>query len=88
MILISAVREQWNSIAWRDNYLELPLLQSVGQRWWNTAVSQWGYDVRNRLVADVFYRLWARIHLVHQRQRNTGRDSVALGVGTSAGIRY
>ncbi len=54
-ILISAVREQWKPKAWRDEYLELPLLQSAGQRWWNAAVSQWGYDVRNRLVADVFY---------------------------------
>lgn len=22
---------------------------------WNSAASKWGYDVRNRLVADVFY---------------------------------
>lgn len=22
---------------------------------WNSAPSKWGYDVRNRLVADVFY---------------------------------
>lgn len=46
----------------------------------------WGYDVRNRLVADVLYCLWAKIHQIHQHQRNTGRDGVALGVGMSTGI--
>lgn len=54
-ILIRALQEQWKPVAWRDEYMELPLLQSAGQRWWNTAVSKWGCDVRNRLVADVFY---------------------------------
>ncbi|MBD2242941.1 hypothetical protein [Nostoc sp. FACHB-888] len=23
--------------------------------WWNSAISHWGYNVRNRLIADVFY---------------------------------
>lgn len=54
-ILIRALQEQWKPKAWRDDYLELPMLESPGQKWWNAAVSQWGYDVRNRLVADVFY---------------------------------
>ncbi|WP_226889885.1 hypothetical protein [Nostoc sp. MG11] len=57
--VISAVREQWKPKVWRDEYLELPLLQLAEQRWWNAAVSKWGYDVRNRLVADVFYCLWS-----------------------------
>ncbi|MCC5610077.1 hypothetical protein LC612_25765 [Nostoc sp. CHAB 5834] len=34
-------------VAWRDEYFELPLLQSAGQRWWDAAASKWGYDVRN-----------------------------------------
>lgn len=54
-ILTSALREQWKPKAWRDEYLELPMLESPGQRWWNGAASQWGYDLRNQLVADVFY---------------------------------
>ncbi len=54
-ILIRALQEQWKPVAWRDDYLELPMLQSAGQKWWNSAASVWGYDLRNRLVADVFY---------------------------------
>lgn len=54
-ILVSALKEQWKPKAWRDEYLELPMLESPGQRWWNTAASMWGYDLRNQLVADVFY---------------------------------
>lgn len=54
-ILIRALQEQWQPVAWRDEYLELPMLQSSGQRWWNAAAKMWGDDVRNRLVADVFY---------------------------------
>jgi hypothetical protein len=54
-ILIRALQEQWKPMAWKDEYLELPILESPGQRWWNAAVKTWGYDVRNRLVADVFY---------------------------------
>ncbi|MBD2441323.1 hypothetical protein [Nostoc sp. FACHB-110] len=54
-ILVSALREQWKPKAWRNEYLELPNLESSGQRWWNAAAKTWGYDVRNRLVADVFY---------------------------------
>ncbi|BAY38244.1 hypothetical protein NIES2111_25890 [Nostoc sp. NIES-2111] len=42
-------------MAWRDEYLELPNLESPGQKWWNAATSMWGYDVCNQLVADVFY---------------------------------
>lgn len=37
------------------DHFELPNLESSGQRWWKTAAKTWGYDVRNRLVADVFY---------------------------------
>ncbi|WGV24208.1 hypothetical protein [Halotia branconii] len=54
-ILIRALREQWKPMAWKDEYLELPILESPGQRWWNAAAKTWGYDLRNRLVADVFY---------------------------------
>ncbi|WP_414755259.1 hypothetical protein [Anabaena sp. CCY 9910] len=54
-ILIRALQEQWKPMAWRDEYLELPNLESPGQRWWNAAASTRGYDVRNQLVADVFY---------------------------------
>ncbi|MBD2530138.1 hypothetical protein H6G97_11385 [Nostoc flagelliforme FACHB-838] len=44
-------------------------------------------DVRNRLVADVFYCLWARIHAVHQWQGNVARDGLALLMETSTTIR-
>lgn len=54
-ILIRALQEQWQPIAWRDEYLELPMLQSPGQRWWNASAKMWGNELRNRLVADVFY---------------------------------
>jgi hypothetical protein len=54
-ILIRALQEQWKPKAWRDDYLELPMLESPGQRWWKAAANLWGYDVRNQLVADVFY---------------------------------
>ncbi|MBD2168861.1 hypothetical protein H6G04_31275 [Calothrix membranacea FACHB-236] len=54
-ILIRALVEQWKPKAWRDDYLELPMLESPGQRWWNAAASMWGYDVRNQLVADICY---------------------------------
>ncbi|WP_292875752.1 hypothetical protein [Nostoc sp. NMS1] len=53
--MISALQQQWKPKAWRDEYLELPILESPGQRWWNAAVTQWGYDMRNCLVADVFF---------------------------------
>ncbi|WP_313931542.1 hypothetical protein [Nostoc sp. FACHB-133] len=49
------MREQWKPKAWKDEYLELPNLESPGQRWWNAAATMWGYDLRNQLVADVFY---------------------------------
>ncbi|WP_306298995.1 hypothetical protein [Nostoc sp. T09] len=54
-ILIRALLEQWKPKAWRDDYLELPMLESPVQRWWNAAASMWEYDTRNQLVADVFY---------------------------------
>ncbi|MDZ8054382.1 MAG: hypothetical protein RMX68_019125 [Aulosira sp. ZfuVER01] len=54
-ILIRALQEQWRPVAWCDEYLELPMLQSSGQKWWNAAAKMWGNDLRNRLVADVFY---------------------------------
>ncbi len=54
-ILSRALLEQWKPVAWRDDYLELPMLQSPGQKWWNAAASVWGYDKSNQLVADVFY---------------------------------
>ncbi|MBD2496699.1 hypothetical protein [Nostoc sp. FACHB-280] len=54
-ILVRALQEQWKPMVWRDEYLELPMLESPGQRWWKTAEKIWGYDVRNRIVADVFY---------------------------------
>ncbi|MEJ6485275.1 hypothetical protein N0Y54_28865 [Nostoc punctiforme UO1] len=41
-ILISALQEQWKPKAWRDEYLELLMLESPGQRWWNAGVSKWG----------------------------------------------
>ncbi|WP_174709032.1 hypothetical protein [Nostoc sp. TCL240-02] len=34
------------------NTLNYPELESPGQKWWNGAASKWGYDVRNRLVAE------------------------------------
>ena len=46
--------------------------------WWNGAVSQWVYDVFPSAGADMFYCLWARIHPIHQRKGNTGRDGMAL----------
>ncbi|WP_242054890.1 hypothetical protein [Nostoc flagelliforme] len=39
-ILISALQQQWKPKAWRDHYLELPMLESPGQKWWNAAVSK------------------------------------------------
>ncbi|MEA5567794.1 hypothetical protein [Anabaena sp. UHCC 0399] len=51
-ILISALQEQWKPKAWKDDYLELPLLESPGQRWWNAAAKLWRYDAGNRLVAE------------------------------------
>lgn len=54
-ILISALKEQWKPVAWQDDYLELPMLESPGQRWWNAAAKIWGYDLRNQLVADISY---------------------------------
>ncbi|MEH2205956.1 MAG: hypothetical protein V7K53_18065 [Nostoc sp.] len=40
----------------------------------------------HRLLTDAFHCLWARIYQIYQQQGNTGRDGVALLMGTSAGI--
>lgn len=55
MILIKALNEQWKPRKWQDEYLDLPMLKSPGQRWWEGAAKMWGYDKRNQLIADIIY---------------------------------
>lgn len=55
MILIRALNEQWKPREWQDEYLDLPMLKSPGQRWWEGAAKMWGHDKRNQLVADIVY---------------------------------
>ena len=55
MILIKALNEQWKPRKWQDEYLDLPILKSPGQRWWEGAAKMWGHDKRNQLVADIIY---------------------------------
>ncbi|BAY81395.1 hypothetical protein NIES267_08710 [Calothrix parasitica NIES-267] len=55
MILIKALNEQWKPRKWQDEYLDLPMLKSPGQRWWEGAAKMWGYDKRNQFVADIVY---------------------------------
>lgn len=55
MILIKALNEQWKPRKWQDEYLDLPILKSPGQRWWEGAAKMWGHDKRNQLVADIVY---------------------------------
>ncbi|MDZ8104708.1 MAG: hypothetical protein RM338_03670 [Nostoc sp. DedQUE12a] len=54
-ILIESMGNRWTTKYWKDDFLELPQLQSPGQRWWKAAEEHWGYDVRNRLVLDIYY---------------------------------
>ncbi|MEH2338895.1 hypothetical protein [Nostoc sp.] len=54
-ILIESMRNRWTTKYWKDDFIELPQLQSLGQRWWRAAQEQWGYDVRNRLVSNVYF---------------------------------
>jgi hypothetical protein len=51
--LIKALSLNWKPISWSDNYLENPEFKSPCQLWWEKAASQWGKEVRDRLVADV-----------------------------------
>ncbi|MEM7712410.1 MAG: hypothetical protein AAF349_02250 [Cyanobacteria bacterium P01_A01_bin.68] len=55
IILIRALNEKWKPMEWRDEYLNLPILKSSGQKWWEGAAKMWGYDKRNQLVADIVY---------------------------------
>ncbi|MEM7716789.1 MAG: hypothetical protein AAF349_25055 [Cyanobacteria bacterium P01_A01_bin.68] len=55
MILIKALNEQWKPRKWQDEYLDLPILKSPGERWWEGAAKMWGHDKRNQLVADIIY---------------------------------
>ncbi len=56
MILVRSLNEKWKPREWRDEYLNLPILKSSGQKWWEGAVNVWGYDKRNQLVADIVYQ--------------------------------
>ena len=51
--LIKALSLNWKPIGWSDNYLENPEFKSPCQLWWEEAASQWGREVRDRLVADI-----------------------------------
>jgi hypothetical protein len=51
--LIKALSLNWKPISWSDNYLENPEFKSPCQLWWEKAASQWGKEVRDKLVADV-----------------------------------
>ena len=52
-VLIRALDETWKPKNWSDQWLDLPQLQSVGQRWYKGSVKMWGYDLRNQLVANI-----------------------------------
>ncbi|AFY31752.1 hypothetical protein [Calothrix sp. PCC 7507] len=54
-ILVCALSEQWKPRGWHNEYLNLPILQSQGQKFWVGAAQIWGYDRRNQLVADIVY---------------------------------
>lgn len=54
-ILVRALNEKWKPIKWCDEYLNLPMLKSQGQKWWEGAANMWGYDKRNQLVANIVY---------------------------------
>lgn len=54
-IIYRALTEQWKPREWSDDFLNIEQLQSQGQKWWDGAAKVWGTDVRNRLVADVFF---------------------------------
>ncbi len=55
MILVRSLNEKWKPREWCDEYLDLPMLKSYGQKWWEGAEKIWGYDKRNQLVADIVY---------------------------------
>ena len=55
MIVVKALNEKWKPKEWDDEYLDLPILKSYGQKWWEGAGKMWGYDRRNQLVADIIY---------------------------------
>jgi hypothetical protein len=54
-ILVSALSGQWKPRVWSHEYLNLPILQSQGQKFWEGAAQIWGYDRRNQLIADIVY---------------------------------
>ncbi len=55
IILMRSLKEKWKPKEWQDEYLDLPILKSRGQKWWEGAAKMWGYDKRNQLVADIVY---------------------------------
>ncbi len=52
-VLINALDKQWKPKNWCDEWLNLPQLQSPGQKWYEAAAKVWGYDTRNQLVANI-----------------------------------
>lgn len=52
-ILIKALYNMWKPNYWKEEYLELPMFETEGDKWWKEAAIHWGEDVRNRLVADI-----------------------------------
>lgn len=60
LILMRALREQWQPINWRDDYLNIQQIQIIkskkeGERWLNGATQIWGVDTKNRLVKDIVF---------------------------------
>ncbi|KYC42152.1 hypothetical protein WA1_19355 [Scytonema hofmannii PCC 7110] len=51
--IIQAIREQWDSRYWKDEYLNNPNFKSPCELFWESAKKNWGADVRNEIIADV-----------------------------------
>ncbi|OUL30869.1 hypothetical protein BV378_03075 [Nostoc sp. RF31YmG] len=52
-ILIKALYNMWKPKYWKEEYLELPMFETEGDKWWKEAAIHWGQEVRNRVVADI-----------------------------------
>jgi hypothetical protein len=50
--LLSAIRHNWSSRYWRDEYLDNPDFKNPCELFWEDAAEYLGYDLRNQAIID------------------------------------
>ena len=51
--IIQAMNEGWDSGYWKDSYLDNPNFKNPCNIFWEEVGKVWGFDVRNKIIADV-----------------------------------